>query len=277
MMKRHAIYQQLLALAWFALATATFAATNNAAHVYPSGGQIVISIGNDLYATLDPKFQRGLNPHAIAMNQGDTPMIAPVQGSKGYLCQVSVSKGFIDLLNHIAHAKAIDQIQPGYFAQYVADLAQAKSADNPPAPANLDDPRYWTDAVMNDQASLCNQMISMTLAMNLSHHYLDHCSRHAAQISDAKLQPINDRLEYGEWEESVKCATLNSLECALATQGAKTLFDCIDQMPNRPAWAAYIVPQGVNIKKLNHELWRYEYDFFHGAASARRDRPVWGG
>jgi hypothetical protein len=47
-------------------------------------------------------------------------------------------------------------------------------------------------------------------------------------------------------------------------------------MPRRPEWAAYIVPPSVNIKKLNHELWRYEQEFFHGGA-AQRDRMAWGG
>ena len=36
---------------------------------------------------------------------------------------VFVSVGFIDLMNNIAHAKAIDRIEPGYFQRYLVSLA----------------------------------------------------------------------------------------------------------------------------------------------------------
>jgi hypothetical protein len=54
------------------------------------------------------------------------------------------------------------------------------------------------------------------------------------------------------------------LDCALATEGVRALFDAIDNMPQRPAWTAYIVPPFADLKKLNHQLDRWEYDFFHG-------------
>jgi hypothetical protein len=276
-MNRHAVRQSLLAIGWFALVALTCAATNNPAHTYPSGAPIVIAIGHDLYATLDPRFQKGLDPKTIAMEKLAAPVIALSQRNHGSLLyRISISQGFIDLLNHIAHAKVIDQIEPGYFAQYVSALAQESAHENPPAPANLEDPRFWTDAVMAEQTSLFNQMISMTLAMNLSHYYLDHYAKYAAQMPDGKLQPINNLIAADEWEASVRYATVNSLDCALATQGAKALFDFIDQMPRRPAWASYIVPPNVNIKKLNHELFRYEHDYFHGGPTMH-DRLAFGG
>jgi hypothetical protein len=276
-MNRRAIRQRLLALGWVALVTLTCAATNNPAHTYPSGAPIVIAIGNDLYATLDPRFQKGLNPRTIALEERDAPVVALVEGNHGsFSCQLSVSKGFIDLVNHIAHAKAIDGIQPGYFTQYIATVAQESGAESPPPPPHLDDPRFWTDDVMSEQATLFNQMIGITLAMNLSHHYLAHYAKYAAQMRSGKLQPINNFIAADEWETSVRYATLNSLDCALATEGAKTLFDFIDEMPRRPAWASYIVPPNVNIKKLNRELFRYEHDYFHGGASMH-DPIAWGG
>jgi hypothetical protein len=275
-MTGHAITRWFFAFASLAFVTATGAATNTTVRVYPSGAQTILAIGNDLYASLEPGLQKGLNPHAILLEPRVVPIIAPIAGTDHALQrQVSVSQGYIDLLNYIAHAKSIDKLQPGYFKQYVSQLANS-TAPVPPPPPNLDDPRYWTDSVMNDQASLFNQMIGMTVAINLSHLYLTHSGK-VSQAIGGKLEPINAILDSDEWEASVRSGTLNSLECALATQGAKTLFDCIDQMPQRPAWAAYIVPPGVNIKKLNHELWRYEYDYFHGPANGRHDRPALGG
>jgi hypothetical protein len=261
----HVAIKNLFLIGWLALLTPAYAVTNAPAHIYPSGMEIAVKIGNDLVATLDPKFQKILNPEAISMKQMAAPVMEPIQGNRqGLRCQVSVSTGFIDLLNHIAHAKAIDRIQPGFFNQYVALLAQEGANDPPVLPPNLEDSRYWTDAVMQDQTSYFNQMISITLALNLSHLYLDHCGKYAAQMPEGKPAPINNFIAADEWKASVKHAALNSLDCALATEGAEALFDCIDQMPWRPAWTDYIVPQGVNIKSLNKQLSQYESDYFSG-------------
>ncbi len=117
-------------------------------------------------------------------------------------CHVSVSTGFIDLLNHIAHAKAIDRIQSGYLRQYVAGLVRA-GATNPPPPPNLEDRRYWTEAVLSDQASLFNQMVGMTVALQLSHQYLAHVAKHATQCPHGACVPINNFLDPNEWDASV--------------------------------------------------------------------------
>ncbi|HLX72610.1 MAG TPA: hypothetical protein VKV04_23560, partial [Verrucomicrobiae bacterium] len=240
--------KNLLAISLIALLTPAYAATNTPARAYPSGLDVVIKIGNDLYTTLDPSFKKVVNPTVISVIQLDAPVIAPIQESRhGLLGQVSVSTGFISLLNHIAHAKAIDRVQPGYFNQYVADLARVNTGEIPPAPRGLEYGRYWTDDVMVEQTSLFNQMIGLTLAMNLSHHYLAHSVKYAAQMPDGKSAPINNLITANEWAATVECATLNSLDCALATAGAKTLFETIDQMPRRPAWTACIVPESVNI------------------------------
>src|SRR5277367_1504283 len=124
--------RHLVLTGWLALLTAAHAVTNAPAHTYPSGMEIAAKIGNDLVASLDPKFQKMLSPEAISMEQLEAPVMSPIQGNhRGLLCQVSVSTGFIDLINHIAHAKAIDRIQPGYFSQYVADLAHEGANENP--------------------------------------------------------------------------------------------------------------------------------------------------
>jgi len=258
-----------------ALLTPASAVTNSTAHAYPSGTEIAMKIGNDLVATLDPKFQKMLNPEAIAVQQLAAPVIAPMQGNRqGSKCQLSVSTGFIDLLNHIAHAKAIDRIQPGYLRHYVGLLTQESMDVHSVLPPNLDDARYWTEAVMQDQASFFNQMISITLALNLSHLYLDHYDKYAAPMAHGMPAPLNNVIASDQWKASVKYATLNSLDCALGTEGGEALFDCIDQMPARPAWTGYIVPQAVNIKKLNKQLSQYEYDYYHGGATFLRPRQT---
>jgi hypothetical protein len=256
-----------VAAAWFALVLPTLAAPAAPPHAYTETGlKAVRKIGTDLYETLDEKYQKSVDPDMIHMESLDAPVITPIPGAdeSKKLSQVFVSAGYVDLINHIAHAKAIDKIQPGYFAQYVQNLARDPGSAAPPEPPNMVDDRYWSDAVMNEQISYFNQMLGMTMAISLSHHYLGHFNKYANQMLAGKLVPINSLLAQKEWEESVKKATLNSLNCALGTDGVKALFDAIDKMPQRPAWTAFIVPQNVDLKKLNKTLADYEASYFKG-------------
>lgn len=256
-----------MAAAWLALGIPALAAPNPPPHVYAETGlKAVRKIGNDLFETLDDKFKKQVSPDFIRLEQLDTPVITPVPGNdeNKSLNQVFISVGYIDLLNHIAHAKAIDRIQPGYFAQYMGNLTRATGTNALPDPPNMIDNRYWSDDVMNDQISYFNQMLGMTLALNISHNYLGHFSKYSSQMLAGKLLPINNFLAPAEWDSSVKAAALNSLNCALGTDGVKALFEGIDSMPQRPAWTAFIVPATVDLKKVNKQLAKYEADYFRG-------------
>jgi hypothetical protein len=265
-MKKLARVQNLFAAAWLTLSLPGYALTNSAPHVYPSDIRVAVQIGNDLYDSLDAKYRKKLEAQPVCAAPSDAPEVTLVltNDENKTLCQVSISVGFVDLINHIAHAKAIDRIQPGYFQQYMTDLARGTAGGNQPKTPNIAEARFWSDAVMNDQASYFNQMMSLTMAINLSHYYLGQFAKYASRIQAAKMSPLNNFLTSSEWEKGVRAGAANSLSCAFATEGAKALFDAIDKMPQRPAWTAYIVPQNIDIKRLNKELARYESAFFHG-------------
>ena len=178
--------------------------------------------------------------------------------------RVVISAGFIDLINHIAHAKAIDRIQPGYFEGYVLNLGRQTASDAPPDLPGMVDPRYWKDDVMNDQMTYFNQMIGMALAINLAHHYLGHFNQFSSQMLAGKLVPINTLIAPAAWDAGVKAATLNCLNAALATTGPKALFEAIDKMPRRPAWTQFLVPPNADLKKLSSQLSTYEVAYFRG-------------
>jgi hypothetical protein len=243
-----------------------YAGTDPAPHEYTSDLNAAVRIGNDLYESLEPDCQKRLSHEDISTVKSDVPQITPVgQVNAGKAeRQVLISTGYVNLVNHIAHAKAIDSIQPGYFQQYVSNLGKVAEGEALPEPPNMVEPRYWTDSVMNDQASYFNQIIGITLALNLSHHYLGHFQKYSEAMQAGKFTPINSFIQSEEWEASVKAATLNSLDCALAPGGAEALFEAIGSMPQRPAWTSYIVPLNVDTKKLNKELASYEKQYFHG-------------
>jgi hypothetical protein len=164
----------------------------------------------------------------------------------------------------VAHAKAIDRIQPGYFERYASLLARETADNSVPDLMEMMDPRYWSVSVMNDQMSYFNQMVGLTVAINLSHHYLGHYNQHASQMLAGKLTPINNFIAPADWETSIKDATLNSLDTGLATAGPRALFEVIDKMPKRPAWTAYLAPTNTDLKMLNRRLADYETNYWRG-------------
>ena len=256
----------LLAAAWLAAVVPALAATNSVPHVYPGGVQAASTLGNALYSALDPRFQGGLHPNPVTVENMEAPVITPIALHDGNqrLGEVFVSTGYIDLLNHLAHAKAIDRIQPGYFQQYILNLSRDMGGDAPPKAPTIIDNRYWTDEIMTLQEGYFNQIIGMTMALNLSHHYLGHYSKFSGRMLAGKLVPINSLLAPVEWDASVKAATLNALNCALGTDAPAALFDAIGKMPKRPAWTAFIVPPTADLKGLSKQLKVDEIAFFQG-------------
>ena len=263
--------KKAIAAAIFIMAAAVSLAADDTeppSRVYPSGFTVALQRGDDLYDALPTKFGDQLAAKPIALQPQEIPQITPIvsMDDTKVLRQVSVSAGFIDLVNHLSHAKAIDRLQPGFFEQYVQNLARVDGGEFAVQPPDMVDPRFWTDDVMNDQASYFNQMAGFMMAINLSHHYLGHYNKYCARMAGVgnRLVPINELLTSAEWEVSVKAGATDALNCALATEGARALFDAIDKIQPRPPWTEVLVPRTVDIKKLNRQLVKFETEFFHG-------------
>jgi len=233
---------------------------------YPSGVRETIKAGSDLYQTLAPKYQKMVFAQPISVQAMEVPVIAPIESSEENKMhnQVSVSAGFIDLINHVCHAKAIDRIQPGYFDRYLANLARVSAEGAPPKPPNMVDSRYWSDDIMNDQISYFNQIMSMLISINLTHHYLGHFTKYGKTLEAGKLTPINGLLSADEWRATVEAASINSFDCACTSEGLSALLDGISKMPQRPAWTLYIVPDHTDIRQLNKDLKHFQDLFYHG-------------
>ena len=90
-------------------------------------------LGSGLYQSLAPDYRKSLLPEPVQVEPMKAPVIMPAEGGDGGKSarEVKISVGFIDLMNHIAHAKAIDRIQPGYFQQYVVNLSRAAEDGRP--------------------------------------------------------------------------------------------------------------------------------------------------
>lgn len=252
------------------LACSATGSSIGADHTYPSGVTVAMKLGGDLHEALPQKFYDQLDAMPIALQPQDLPLIAPVAVNADHRlqCQVELSAGFIDLVNRLCHAKAIEKIQAGFFDQYVANLARACATD-PAAPLPpIVEARFWNNDILNDQASYFNQMMGMMMAINMAHHYLGHYAKYADKLTGPgdKILPINNFLTPAEWDVSVKAGALDALKCALSTDGLCVIFEALSKMPVRPAWADYIAPNYVKVADfitLNKDLAQYEHDFYH--------------
>jgi hypothetical protein len=266
MMKKLTLIESLFAATLLVLGTPGYALPNSPAHTYPGDVKVALQIESDLYNSLDDKYRNKLQAPPEGAVTLAARELAKAQNNdiSRALGQASVSPSFVEFVNHIAHARAIDKIEPGFFDRYMAGLARETANGNPPEAPEITEGRYWTDDVMNDQASYFNQMLGMTMAINLSHHYLGDFDKYAGQMQSANIGTVNNFLTPREWEKAVRAAAVNSLNCAFGTEGAKALYGAIDRMPSRPTWTAYFVPQNTDLKKLNNELGKYEVSFFRG-------------
>jgi hypothetical protein len=251
-----------------ALACSAKAPAADGDRVYTSGFSSVMKLAGELHDILPDKFLDKVDAQAIALQPEDLPLIAPVcvNADNRVERQVELSAGFVDLVNHLCHAKAINRVQADYYDQYVKILARAYAL-NPEAPMPpIVDPRFWKEDILNEQLGYYNQMMGMMVAINMAHHYLGHYAKYAGRLAAAgdQIAPINNFLTPAEWDVAVKAGTLQALNLALSTEGLRALFEALDKMPTRPTWTSYIAPQNVDFKKLNKELTRYEDDFYHG-------------
>jgi hypothetical protein len=265
-MMRNAMRILLAASAAAAVMPSLAAAADAARHEYPSCVVLVSNMGGDLYQTLEARFQKGLQSNPVKVDNLEAPLITPItvnDGEKKW-AGVSVSAGYIGLINRLAHAKAIDEIKPGYFNKYALYLAAEGGGGTAAEAPSMADSRYWTDEMMNRQASLFNGMIGMTVALSLSHHYLGRYNQYVGEMPANKPVPINNILLASAWEYDVRAAALNCLTDGLPVEGARALFDAIDKMPTRPPWTALIAPPGADLKKMSKQLKVYEDQFFTG-------------
>lgn len=236
---------------------------------YQTGYSATMKLGTDLYNSLKEKYRGQIAVQPISLETAVKPFIKPTEypDEKEPIRMVFISVGFLDLINHVAHAKAIDKIEPGYFEKYVLSLAEEQGETSLKEPPKISDKRFWTEDIMNEQLSNFNQMTGMLVAMNLSHFYLGDYKKYANKLDDEngkQAEILDNLLTSAEWEKSLKYGAAHALDCGFGVEGLKALYDCINKMPTRPAWTMYFLPAKANVAKVKTQLEKYEKDYFQG-------------
>jgi hypothetical protein len=224
-----------------------------------TGAEAVSRIANDIYEALDAKPRGVLTRHDVMVKPEGAAFLT--QGAAGDKGVVVFSSGFVELMNRLAHAKAIEKVSKGYFEKYVLSLGDA-----PQELPGGSDSRYWDTKLLDEQASSFSQMVGMMVAIEYSHHYLGHYSKYGDKVGadSAHPAPISQFLTADEWAASLRAGVRNCLAAGLGIEGVKALVDAIDKVVKRPGWAGFCIPDSTKAKALKKEMEKLERKFFGG-------------
>ncbi|MCI0745994.1 MAG: hypothetical protein L0Y58_11360 [Verrucomicrobia subdivision 3 bacterium] len=258
------------ALCYFALARNCFGAS------YETGFPTIARLSQDLLRALEKEQRNGLVMPPILLENVRTPYLQPgeqIEGKTNHQA-VFISAATIDVLNYVAHANAIDRVDPGFLKKAINSLATANGEEL----AALYQPTHhkaWSFNTMNQQASHFNQMAGCLVAIDMAHHYLGHYKKYAKQLGSGKnLTPLYSVITPQDWREAVLRGSRHALDCALAPEGLIVFYDALSRMPTRPAWSLHFMPPAAEVMILRLELQRVEARFFDGRTTSG-DNMIW--
>ena len=252
-------------ITWMGLGT-VLPATTPAPQFYETGYSDIIEFTSDLYRALAADQRSQFHPFPVLLENLPTPVAQPrayFDGSKS-LQAVHVTPSFIALMNSISHAKAIDDVQKGFFKAYVERLGLETGVELPRTVQEILQTKSWSLETKNYQMSRFNQMVGAVIAIEMAHQYLGHYQKYADQLADALGQPvaINQLVTPEEWHQAVLEGAQKALDCGLGVEGLEVLYDSIGAMPKRPAWTVYFLPAKAKVSKIKRDLNKLEKDFF---------------
>lgn len=245
---------------------------------YEMGFPNVTNINADLVLALEPPKRRLVSSSTLLLGTVRLPCVAssPSVNPDEPAQPVRISSSFIDFINRVAHAKAVDESERGFFLRYATRLAEDPRTALAPEFSVLLPQRAWSFNTMNRQASHFNQMVGGLLGIEHAHHYLGHYRKNARLFDPhtALPQPINAVITEEEWRQAVLDGARNALACGLGVDGMRAIFECFNQMPARPAWAAYFIHPKADVQRIILELVQTERDFFAMDAKPRKIGPM---
>src|SRR5687767_4906776 len=133
---------------------------------YESDFNTVMRLAEDLYRALPKEKRATMLPRPVLLDKFKTPYLQPGTQPKDNTNwqAVYVSPPLIDVLNYVSHAKAVDNVDSGFFAKAINSLA----SENGNALAALYQPTHkksWAFNTMNWQLSHFNQMAAGLIAI----------------------------------------------------------------------------------------------------------------
>jgi hypothetical protein len=218
---------------------------------YKTGYSSMMKLGKDLREGLQADDREKIAGQPISIETNAIPFARllyfdekprPVRG-------VWISAGFIDLVNNVAHAEAIDRVERKYFEHYAEMLEHQKAL--PPLPEGKKT-RYWAEDVLNEQQSNFNSIVGFVVGVKLANHYLGQYDKYKAKLEENGA--INNLLTEEEWTAAWRAGLHNALRAGCMIEGVVPFFAALDSMKRRPTWAADFLPDRVRFSAIRPEM-----------------------
>ena len=232
---------------------------------FRSGLSTVQTLGSDIYKSLEPAARAIISPHPVSLDTSRKPFVRllSMKEDNAAVRGVWISQGFIDLVNHLPHALAIDRKRRGYFLNYLRSLE--KSGDSIPPLPDIQNPSYWSDTVLNDQLSNFNSIMGIVIGTQLAQHYLGLYHKYEPRLkaSEGENSPLNSLLTSDEWEQSYRRGLSFAMNASCMTEGFLPLCEGLAQLKQRPEWVVYFLPNSAHFKTMRKDMVRLQYKFLN--------------
>lgn len=257
---------KLVAVAALFLARTSALAQTADASNYQTDFGTVAKLSHDVCSVLDTKIRRTLYPQPLLIDKMAQPYLQPVEyfdGTNKYRL-VALSEGSVELINGFAHARAVNNLEPGFLNQYLSLMASHEELTRCPAFQSGPREKVWGFDTMNFQMSQFNQIAGGLMAINFAHHYLGHYQKYAARLTDFQNHPVPICcvVTPGEWRNAVIKGANAAKQCGLGLDGLKAFYDSLGQLSTRPAWTLNFLPKDANVAKIKRDLDRIDSNFF---------------
>jgi hypothetical protein len=271
--------QFLLLLAAAAASRALAQSNNQDGLTYKTGYSALMKLGRALYDQLTERDKDFISAQPISVDIETIPFARLMfyieeDGAKP-LRGVWISAGFIDLVNHVAHAKAIDKIQKGYFQKYIAQLMTETGEKELRSLPDDGNPKFWTDDMLNEQMSNFNSIVGIVVGIKMAHHTLGHYDKYKDKLIEkegVRPTPIEELLTEKEWEDAYKEGLYTSLNAGCFTEGVIPFYEAFDKMPARPPWAVYFLPPTAKFSKMKKDFVKFQDDYLAGRLKRQKTK-----
>jgi hypothetical protein len=209
-----------------------------------AGEKTVLQLGTGLFAALTPKQRESIDAHPVVVETNSAPIIrleARLEKDRRKGITI-ISTGFIELIDQIASAEAIEIVKPGYLRKFLSTLdAEGRGFKASAEEAIL---ASYSNEVQNERKVNFKQLMGATLAICLSQHYLGFYGKHSERQYNDKGEPMPVvlLLSSEEWDRSLEASVRNALSSGISIKSQALLLRHLDAMPRRPKWAGYFLP-----------------------------------
>jgi hypothetical protein len=191
-------------------------------------------IGDRMLLGIDHEYRRLFAEPAIVVD--DSPLPFPRPGTN----QVFISDAYVALVDRVATALARDGVRPGYARTCLAAWSNAPAGSHAMELPSVSGPEFETLQFRNAQATAFNQLVGMTLGLELAHHFCGQYDRHRARIASGPVQvALRSVLTESECRRAVREGVGASASAGCGIEAYSRLGELLEDLPARPPWASW--------------------------------------